>query len=234
MSPRRSKAERRRISYRIHAARSEQPGYSEIIKEHEELKQRISDALARKRGENYKKIRALLTNNWWAALSDKFIDISDPIVEFSGDHPFFSIVVFCGALVVDWKIAVSLLASFALVRYLSDLALRKQRHAYAKEIDAIRSDESAVEQKLKKGLADHFTKKCDEFNGYPPDWQERRLRVFRRDDYTCQTCSRILPKQKLHAHHLLEISCGGTNQLDNLITLCARCHAKEHHSPGCL
>jgi len=121
MSPRRSKAERRRISYRIHAARSEQPGYSEIIKEHEELKQRISDALARKRGENYKKIRALLTNNWWAALSDKFIHISDPIVEFSGDHPFFSIVVFCGALVVDWRIAVALVASFALVRYLSDL-----------------------------------------------------------------------------------------------------------------
>lgn len=70
---------------------------------------------------------------------------------------------------------------------------------------------------------------------YPPDWDARRKRVYRRDDYTCQNCGRKSGPHatngngvRLHAHHVVPKSKGGSNGLDNLVTLCESCHNRAH------
>lgn len=52
-----------------------------------------------------------------------------------------------------------------------------------------------------------------------------------RDDYTCQKCGyRNERTTRLEAHHIVPQSQGGTDDLDNLLTLCSRCHdfAPDH------
>lgn len=66
---------------------------------------------------------------------------------------------------------------------------------------------------------------------YPPDWNTRRKKVYRRDGYTCQNCgAKGGPhgNTELHAHHIVPKSQGGTHKLENLQTLCARCHDAAH------
>lgn len=56
-----------------------------------------------------------------------------------------------------------------------------------------------------------------------------RLRVLRRDDYTCVRC----PSQMdLNIHHKIKFEFGGSNNIDNLETLCNVCHTKHHIENG--
>lgn len=67
---------------------------------------------------------------------------------------------------------------------------------------------------------------------YPSDWDSRRKRVYRRDNYTCQNCGRKGgPKggAELHAHHGVPLSKGGTNKMENLTTYCKECHNAIHN-----
>lgn len=73
--------------------------------------------------------------------------------------------------------------------------------------------------------------------GYPDDWEARRSRVFRRDDWTCQRCGRAGGRRgdaELHAHHKVPKSKGGSHNVSNLTTICDRCHAVEHDDPRLL
>lgn len=68
---------------------------------------------------------------------------------------------------------------------------------------------------------------------YPSDWDSRRRRVYTRDDYTCQNCGSGGGYQgdtELHAHHIVPISKGGSDDLTNLKTLCKGCHDAIHTS----
>ncbi|RLG19529.1 hypothetical protein DRN74_06725 [Candidatus Micrarchaeota archaeon] len=67
---------------------------------------------------------------------------------------------------------------------------------------------------------------------YPDNWDELRRACYARDGYRCQQCGAT--NVRLHAHHIIPLSQGGTNTLDNLITLCEECHAKyhPHMNPG--
>ena len=47
-----------------------------------------------------------------------------------------------------------------------------------------------------------------------------------RDNYTCQVCK--AKNTRLEVHHIKYRSQGGTDDLDNLITLCVDCHKKVH------
>lgn len=47
-----------------------------------------------------------------------------------------------------------------------------------------------------------------------------------RDSYTCQHCK--TKKGALHAHHIVYRSQGGSDDLENLITLCEQCHKDLH------
>lgn len=66
---------------------------------------------------------------------------------------------------------------------------------------------------------------------YPDDWDERRKKVYQRDDYECQLCHAQggqAGDTELHAHHVTPISEGGSHDLDNLTTLCKSCHNDQH------
>ena len=55
--------------------------------------------------------------------------------------------------------------------------------------------------------------------------------MFARDNYTCQVCGKSNDKI-LHTHHIMYRSNGGTNRVDNLITVCTDCHTDANHKPG--
>jgi 5-methylcytosine-specific restriction endonuclease McrA len=85
-------------------------------------------------------------------------------------------------------------------------------------------------------------------------WWKIRDECFKRDNHACQRCG-VAPRKErrevitgyngsklkwtyeereitidpdIHAHHIIPISQGGSNDLSNLITLCYDCHKKEH------
>ena len=60
---------------------------------------------------------------------------------------------------------------------------------------------------------------------------DERYFVFARDNYTCQMCGKS--KDKIfQTHHIIYRSNGGTNRVDNLITVCTGCHTSENHKEG--
>ncbi|MHA2066488.1 MAG: group II intron reverse transcriptase/maturase [Candidatus Thorarchaeota archaeon] len=53
-----------------------------------------------------------------------------------------------------------------------------------------------------------------------------RLQCFQRDKGVCQICLR--PKTNIVAHHVIPVSKGGEDTLDNMATLCEDCHREYH------
>lgn len=60
---------------------------------------------------------------------------------------------------------------------------------------------------------------------------EERYFVFIRDNYTCQCCGKSKDKI-LQTHHIIYRSNGGSNRVDNLITVCTDCHTYQNHKKG--
>ncbi len=63
------------------------------------------------------------------------------------------------------------------------------------------------------------------------EFYNNRYFVFARDNYTCQCCGKSVGKI-LQTHHILYRSNGGSNSVDNLITVCTDCHIAKNHKPG--
>jgi hypothetical protein len=72
---------------------------------------------------------------------------------------------------------------------------------------------------------------ADYQNGPQKDFYNIRQFILSRDEYTCQKCSGKKKDAKLHVHHIIFRSNGGTNSPDNLITLCETCHDILHAHP---
>ena len=58
------------------------------------------------------------------------------------------------------------------------------------------------------------------------DWHKQRRLAMERDQYTCQLCGIKQEEidRELTVHHILPYHDGGTNDLDNLLTVCMSCH----------
>jgi predicted restriction endonuclease len=52
-----------------------------------------------------------------------------------------------------------------------------------------------------------------------------RKAVYQRDNYRCRVCNN---SNGLHPHHIKYKSAGGTDTLDNLLTVCFACHRAIH------
>ena len=60
-----------------------------------------------------------------------------------------------------------------------------------------------------------------------------REAVFTRDNYRCRICGRGLEDDViLLVHHIIYRSQGGTNRINNLLTVCSGCHTPKNHKPG--
>jgi len=55
-----------------------------------------------------------------------------------------------------------------------------------------------------------------------PKWQKRRLKIFERDSYTCQSCKDA--ESQLQVHHIAYTSNPIETPDELLITLCDKCH----------
>jgi DEAD/DEAH box helicase domain-containing protein len=79
-------------------------------------------------------------------------------------------------------------------------------------------------------------------NQYGPNWQVQRRRALERDNYRCRTCNAEQGDgPALHIHHIRPIRDYGyipgendnylqANHIDNLVTLCPRCHRQAEAS----
>lgn len=54
--------------------------------------------------------------------------------------------------------------------------------------------------------------------------KKTRFEVFKRDGFTCQYCGAHPPSVILHVDHIMPVSKGGANHIDNYITSCEPCN----------
>ena len=59
----------------------------------------------------------------------------------------------------------------------------------------------------------------------PEEYDELRKRVLDRDGWKCQCCGSY---RNLEVHHLKSRARLGHDLIDNLMTLCGRCHRRQH------
>lgn len=59
------------------------------------------------------------------------------------------------------------------------------------------------------------------------DWKARRLRILRRDAFVCRACGRVVYGQAAHVDHIVPLEEGGTDDDENLQTLCQADHGKK-------
>lgn len=59
-------------------------------------------------------------------------------------------------------------------------------------------------------------------------FENTKAMVLNRDDYKCQCCKGKHKDSKLEVHHIVFRSQSGSNEADNLITLCHTCHKALH------
>jgi len=70
-----------------------------------------------------------------------------------------------------------------------------------------------------------------EQGNYGENWDHLSNQTKERDNWECQRCNSQggpYGNSILHAHHIVPISEGGGNELNNLITLCHDCHESIH------
>ena len=62
----------------------------------------------------------------------------------------------------------------------------------------------------------------DHLPSWPPDWEERKRQVLRRNGSICSRCGK---EKDVYLVHDIPVFEGGTNELENLVLICAVCHA---------
>jgi hypothetical protein len=67
----------------------------------------------------------------------------------------------------------------------------------------------------------------DELKKTKRKWLSMRIKkqVLKRDQMRCQNCGSI--SGGLEIHHIRPVVRGGTDDIDNLVTLCKKCHKRE-------
>ena len=76
------------------------------------------------------------------------------------------------------------------------------------------------------GLINEKVKHWGYQKGFNYSYSSRREAVLHRDNYTCQCCGK--KNCRLEVHHIVFRRNGGSDSLENLITLCEDCHKAIH------
>lgn len=71
-----------------------------------------------------------------------------------------------------------------------------------------------------------------EASAYGHEWKALSAAARKRDNHQCTRCAKSKSDGRLVAHHIIPLGSGGKNELDNLATLCARCHRIVHAERG--
>ena len=57
------------------------------------------------------------------------------------------------------------------------------------------------------------------------DWETLRKKVYARDGWLCQVCGKRCEGRDIQAHHVIPFRISHDNSMENLVTVCLRCHA---------
>lgn len=112
-------------------------------------------------------------------------------------------------------------------------------HSHFKEIEYIKSILPITELIIEAGQFDtHLMKNPSLINPKIKHWgyqkgtnygfENTKAMILNRDNYTCQYCKGKHKDSKLEVHHIVYRSHGGSNEENNLITLCHTCHQNVH------
>ena len=118
--------------------------------------------------------------------------------------------------------------------------IQSKIHSHVKEIEYIKSILPITEIVLETGQFDtHLMKNPSLANPKIKHWgyqkgtnygfENAKAMVLNRDSYKCQCCKGKHKDNKLEVHHIIFRSRGGSNEADNLITLCHTCHKALHN-----
>lgn len=118
--------------------------------------------------------------------------------------------------------------------------MQSKVHSHVKEIEYIKSILPITEIVLETGQFDtHLMKNPSLANPKIKHWgyqkgtnygfENTKAMVLNRDSYKCQCCKGKHKDNKLEVHHIIFRSHGGSNEADNLITLCHTCHKALHN-----
>lgn len=82
---------------------------------------------------------------------------------------------------------------------------------------------------VKRGILSDYTTYSEKL--LSPLWDEKRLKILKRDGFLCRSCQR---KKLLHVHHLIYIDGREPWQYRDadLLTLCEDCHDSVHEITG--
>lgn len=82
------------------------------------------------------------------------------------------------------------------------------------------------ERTLERSRAEkEHRKRRNKKSGFEKEFDATRPSILERDNYKCVECG---SNKNLHVHHIVHRKNGGTNDPDNLVTLCKWCHAERH------
>lgn len=112
-------------------------------------------------------------------------------------------------------------------------------HSHVKEIEFVKSILPVTRLVLETGQFDtHLMKNPALVNPKIRHWgyqkgpnygfENTKAKVLNRDNYTCQYCKGRHRDSRLEVHHIVFRSQGGSDEEDNLITLCHTCHKALH------
>lgn len=93
----------------------------------------------------------------------------------------------------------------------------------------------------KRGPKSHLWKggKTPDSSLHGWEWRKRRQEVYERDSWICADCgchclntkdSKANPHRKIQAHHIVPRRYGGSDEMENLVTLCMSCHHKRERN----
>lgn len=117
--------------------------------------------------------------------------------------------------------------------------MRSKFDSHSKEIEQIKKilpisrlilETGSFDPHLMKNpaLADPNVRSWGYQKGPVYDYENIRAMILDRDDHTCQCCHGKEKDPNLEVHHIRYRSQGGTDQPENLITLCHTCHKALH------
>lgn len=59
------------------------------------------------------------------------------------------------------------------------------------------------------------------------DWRAKRLRILKRDAFTCAVCGRVVSGKAAHVDHVMPLEEGGSDEDGNLQVLCEADHGAK-------
>ena len=86
----------------------------------------------------------------------------------------------------------------------------------------------AVFNDLKFKICPHCGQTLNTRYGRQPIPRKLRHEVFMRDGYRCRECGASKDETSLEIDHIIPVARGGTNDIDNLQTLCRECNRMKH------